>query len=65
MIDLLGTRKEYCMFVKSLSLNSKDYNYKVIFNVRPKAMFSSHGTTLFYVQRSEEGGWVELVSTKV
>jgi len=66
MIDLLGTKKEYCLIVKNLALsNNKEYKHRVIFNVKPSVVFSGDGKSLYYIQRSPEGGWIELVSVPV
>lgn len=50
MLDLLGTKKEYCLLVKSLAL--PDARSRAIFNVRPEAVFSADGLHICYVQRS-------------
>jgi protease II len=63
MLDLLGTKKEYCLLVKNLAL--PDSKPRPIFNVRPQAVFSADGQRVCYVQRSPEGGWVELVYRSV
>lgn len=50
MIDLLGTKKEYCLLVKSLAHPTAQLI--PIFNVRPQAVFSANGQHICYVQRS-------------
>lgn len=63
MLDLLGTKKEYCLLVKSLTLPHA--RPLPIFNVRPQAVFSADGQYICYVQRSPEGGWTELAFRRV
>lgn len=58
MIDLLGTEKEYCLIVKKLSNVDESMRSHVVFNIRPKAVFSQDGKSICYVQRSMEGGWI-------
>jgi protease II len=61
MIDLLGTKKEYCLLVKNLSQGqNSELQPRAIFNIRPQAVFSGDGKSICYVQRSPEGGWIEL-----
>ncbi len=55
-IDILDNGIEHCLLVKSLV--SKQAILKPIFNMKPPVCFSSDGKTVFYVQRSGEGGWI-------
>lgn len=52
------------MFVVSMR---SDYEIvrEVVFNVKPDAVFSDDSQMLLYVQKSEEGGFTELVARKV
>jgi hypothetical protein len=63
MLDLLGTKKEYCLLLKNLAM--PQLKPIPIFNVRPQALFSPDGSNVCYVQRSPEGTWTELAFRRV
>ena len=62
-IDILDDGIEHCLLVKSLVSQNKVL--RPIFNLKPEVVFSSDGRYIFYIQRSLEGGWIELVKRTV
>ena len=54
---------EHCLLVKSLVSGNK--KLRPIFNMKPPVIFSGDGKSIFYIQRSTEGGWIELVQRSV
>ena len=63
-IDILDNGREHCLIVKDLR-RGKEGKSIPIFNVRPEVSFSEDGGLIYFVQRSEEGGWIELVQKEV
>ena len=62
-IDILDNGTEHCLLIKSLA--SPEKILRPIFNMQPSVLFSPDGRSVYYVQRSAEGGWIELVKREV
>ena len=61
-IDILDNDREHCLLLKSLTKRSQ---MRPIFNMKPSVVFSADGKFLYYIQRSAEGGWIQLVKRTV